>query len=119
MQVMLMMLDMTHAVPAEARSMQPLSKYPWVRRDLSCWFKAEVRYQDVVAVLNDYALSHSLRIDLVDFYEDDSRAGQMSLTVALYFRAADRTLVEEEVNADVEALQQRLMNTLGAEVRST
>ncbi len=118
-QVMLMMLDMTHAVPAETRSMQPLSKYPWVRRDLSCWFQADVRYQDVVAVLNDYTLNHSLRIDLVDFYEDDSRAGQMSLTVALYFRAADRTLVEEEVNADVEALQQRLMNTLGAEVRST
>lgn len=96
-----------------------LSKLPPAQRDLSFFVGGEVPAAEVVRVIEAAATDTLERVDLFDVYEGQGvPEGQKSLAVALVFRAADRTLKDEEVEAAQAAIVAALTESLGAKVRS-
>ena len=59
-------------------------------------------------------------VALFDVYRDDERvgAGKKSMAFKLTYRAADRTLTSDEVDAAHERLVKKVAGAAGAEVRS-
>ena len=58
-------------------------------------------------------------VRLFDVYRDVMRvgAGKKSMAYALTFRAPDRTLTSEEIDAATEKLKKKVAGATGAEVR--
>jgi phenylalanyl-tRNA synthetase beta chain len=97
---------------------QPLPKYPTVVRDL-----AIVADEDFAAqtVLDTIAQCSDLPVDsvrLFDLYRGAPLpAGKKSLAYSIAYRAADRTLTDEEVNRLHQSLIERITGQLGVELR--
>ncbi|USN53189.1 MAG: phenylalanine--tRNA ligase subunit beta [Candidatus Nomurabacteria bacterium] len=87
--------------------------YPEVKRDLALWIKAEIRYTDIEGIIRATPLITDFA--LFDVYEKE---GKRSLAFHLSFRAADRTLSSDEVDASMHKLREALRTKVNAEVRS-
>jgi phenylalanyl-tRNA synthetase beta chain len=91
---------------------QPLPRYPSVARDLSILLDAGVEAGQLLAFLQAYQPELIRTVRLFDVYAGPPvPAGKKSLTFSLTYRADDRTLTDEEVNAVharlVEAVHRR------------
>ncbi|MGH7896406.1 MAG: phenylalanine--tRNA ligase subunit beta, partial [Candidatus Binatia bacterium] len=98
---------------------QPLPKYPTVVRDLAIVADEDFTAQ---AVLDTIARCSDLPVDsvrLFDLYRGAPLpAGKKSLAYSIAYRAADRTLTDEEVNRLHQSLIERITGQLGVELRS-
>ena len=57
-------------------------------------------------------------VDLLDIYEKlDGEDGRKSVTFRIVFQAENRTLSDQEVNAEMKKICYALKNELGAEIR--
>ncbi len=98
---------------------QPLPKYPAIVRDLAIVADESFEAQ---AVLDKIAECSELPIDqaaLFDHYRGSPLpAGKKSLAYRVSYRAADRTLTDDEVNRLHQRLTERLTRELGVELRA-
>lgn len=93
----------TEAARGIARA-APLSTHPAATSDVALVVAADVRYGDVEESLRAGAGELLESILLFDVYRGDQvGAGQQSLAFRMTFRAVDRTLTTEEVNAARDA----------------
>ncbi len=94
---------------------KPLSTHPMAASDVALVVPLSVRYGDVEESLRAGAGELLESIALFDVYVGDQiGAEQQSLAFHLYFRAPDRTLTTEEVNAARDAAVARAAKDHGA-----
>jgi phenylalanyl-tRNA synthetase beta chain len=108
------------AIPiAETLPAVRVSPFPAVFQDVSLVVAADVGAQTVIDALRDGAGELLEDIRLFDVYTGPQvGAGHKSLALALRFRAADRTLTEDEASAAREAAVQRAAESVGAVQRT-
>jgi phenylalanyl-tRNA synthetase beta chain len=92
-----------------------VSPFPAVFQDVSLIVTAEVPSQSVIDAAREGAGELLEEIQLFDVYTGPQIGeGRKSLTLALKFRAADRTLTEDEASAARDAAVATAANRLGA-----
>lgn len=96
----------------------PLPKFPAVKRDVALVVSQSVRYTDVAAAMKVAApLLES--VELFDVYRaPELGEGNISYTLHLMYRAADRTLTAKEVDAEQEQMLQSINKQFNITQRS-
>ena len=107
------------AVPLTDRLPAPrVSPFPAVFQDLSLVVGADVAAQDVIDAVRAGAGELLEDVALFDVYTGPQVGeGRKSLTLALRFRAADRTLTEDEASAARDSAVAAAAERLGAQLR--
>ena len=95
-----------------------LPKFPAVTRDIAVLVDKAVPVAALEDVMKKRAGKLLDTIQLFDVYEGDRiPADKKSVAYAISFRAADRSLTGEEVNAVMEKIVKNLESDLGAQLR--
>ena len=95
-----------------------LPKFPAVTRDISLVMNKDVLAGQVEDVIVKKAGKLLEKVELFDVYEGERiGADKKSLAYSIRFRAADRTLLDEDVNAVMDKIIAALKD-LGAVLRS-
>jgi len=102
-----------------ARRYREIPEYPAVTRDLALVVDESVPAGEIEATLRQAGGELLESILLFDLYQGEHIApGKKSLAYSLTFRAADRTLIDEEVNAVQQQLLAAVAEKHGAQLRS-
>ena len=100
---------------------QPVSAFPPVRRDLAVVVPAAIPNGRVEEVIRSAQAPNLESVRLFDLFRDKKgekiAADRKSLAYALTYRAADRTLVEREVNEAHDLVRKKLVAELGCSFR--
>ena len=97
---------------------QPLPKFPTASRDLALLIDTSVPLATIEQTVNGLAISELVGFKLFDLYAGkELPAGKHSIALSLRYRAADRTLTDEEVAAMHDRIVQKLKQEFSAEVR--
>ena len=112
-------VDRLAALPRAPRRFAALPKLPPAQRDLSFFLRRDVSGERVLETIRGADADHILEgLEIFDVYEGQGvPEGERSLAVSMTFRAPERTLTDQ----DVEAVQARVvaaLEALGARVRS-
>ena len=111
-------LDLLLSRRQEPASFKPLPQFPAVERDLAILVAESVTHDAVLEVVRALRPAHLESVALFDVFRGRHVAeGFKSLAYAFTYRAADRTLKDEEVQAVQNALVMALKDRLGATVR--
>jgi len=95
-----------------------LPRYPAVFRDLSFIVGRDTPYAAMQEAIRAAAGPQLESVDCLDVFAGKGIApDRRSVAVSLVFRAADRTLASEDVNAAVEQISAKLAAEYGAELR--
>lgn len=98
---------------------EDVPRFPPVRRDLAFIVDASIPAGRVRSALEDSAGEILGSVLLFDVFEGPPLAeGTKSLAYSVDFRAADRTLTDEEADGAVGAIVERLSRDVGARLRS-
>jgi phenylalanyl-tRNA synthetase beta chain len=98
----------------------PISPYPHVNRDLAAIFPLERTVAEIEMVIRDAAPSFLESARLFDVYEGgEIPAGSRSLAWRFRFRAPDRTLTDEQVDAGINEIMTALEEKADARIRSS
>ena len=96
----------------------PLPKFPAVTRDIAMLVKDEVIVKEIENVIRKKGGKLLESMNLFDVYKGSQIAdGYKSVAYSITFRAPDRTLVDDDVNAVMNKILDGLKNELGAELR--
>jgi len=99
------------------RKVKPLPKFPFIRRDLSLVVKKEILTEEVRRLIFEEG-EELEKVEFFDLYQGGSIPSDCkSLTCSLVFRAADRTLRDEEVNKIQKKIINSLKEKMGAYLR--
>jgi len=100
---------------------QDLTSFPSVREDLAVIVAEDVAAAQVLEVVHGAGAPLLARAEVFDVYRDPARlgAGNVSLALRLSFRAADRTLTDQEVAAKRRSIAEALAAQLGGRVRDS
>lgn len=102
------------------RMYEALPTFPAVARDLAIVLSRDVPAAGVAEAIQAAGLSTLESVRLFDVYEGDKvGAGERSLAWRLVFRAADRTLRDEEVDEALKAITVNLEERFDARIRSS
>jgi phenylalanyl-tRNA synthetase beta chain len=96
----------------------PLPKFPTVVRDLALLIDTGVSFAAIEEAIYGLEIPELISVRLFDLYAGkELPQGKRSLALSLRYRAADRTLTDQEVNAEHERVVRTLTERFGAEVR--
>ncbi len=102
-----------------AKAYSPLPKYPSITRDMALVLPDSVAAADVLAAVRNAGGELLVDSRLFDVYTGDRvEKGTRSLAISLVFRAPDRTLTDEEVDAPMGKLVQHIETAFAAKLRS-
>lgn len=97
---------------------QPLSKYPQVRRDFAFVVDDKVSAQAIADHIREVAGEHLVNIAFFDMFTGEGiESGCKSLAVAVTWQHTQRTLQEDEIQANCQAIVDHLQMQLGAKIR--
>ncbi|MFN0110468.1 MAG: phenylalanine--tRNA ligase subunit beta [Blastocatellia bacterium] len=97
---------------------QPLPKFPTASRDLALLIDTAAPLAAIEQAVNSLAIPEQIGFRLFDLYAGkELPAGKHSIALSLRYRAADRTLTDEEVTAMHDRIVQKLKQEFSAEVR--
>lgn len=103
---------------SSSRQFQPIPKFPETYRDISILVDRSVTSQTAEDLILKAGSPLIQKVQLYDHFEGKKiQADKKSLTFALSFQSADRTLSDEEVNPLFEKILQTLKSELGASLR--
>src|SRR5437868_5676936 len=98
-----------------------LERYPAVRRDIAMFVAPNVTHAEILRVINSFNEPLLERVELFDLFTEKvgENAGEnrKSLAYSLTYRAKNRTLTNEEVNAVHARIRDRLQREVRAELR--
>ena len=101
-----------------ARSYSPLPKYPAVLRDISLLVSEDISVGSIEETIYKKGGANLESVVLFDVYRGKQiPEGSKSLSFNLIFRAADRTLVDEDVTKALEKILKTLAEETGAALR--
>lgn len=111
--------DALLAAVADLRPYRSVPRYPAVLRDLAVVVPDRVPAAEVEAVIRTAGGALLSEVRLFDLYRGQGiAAGRRSLAYSLVYRAADRTLTEDEVEVVHAGIRQALVQEADAELRS-
>ena len=111
-------LDLDAAPVSQELPAPRISPFPAVFQDVSLVVEAGLPAQTLIDAVRDGAGELLEDVSLFDVYTGPQVGeGRKSLTLALRFRATDRTLTEDEASAARDAAIARAADTLGARLR--
>jgi phenylalanyl-tRNA synthetase beta chain len=97
----------------------PFAEYPPVREDLAVLVADSVSAGEVLEVVRAAGGEQLASAEVFDVYRGAQVGeGRVSLALHLQFRAADRTLTDEDVSVAREAIARALRERLGGELRA-
>ena len=95
-----------------------LSRFPLVRRDLSFVISERVTAELIARSVGQVAPDVLKNLELFDVYRGEGiDSGQKSISLELSFQAESRTLLDEEIDAAIDAIVATLSEGLGAKLR--
>ncbi len=110
------LLQYVGAPPAAAASSLPV--YPSVTRDIALRVASDVKHASILRAIWKKAPKELTAVQLFDIYVGAGMgAGYKSMAYSLTYRAADRTLTDNEVNALHLSVKDGLRSELKAEIR--
>src|SRR5438132_398269 len=110
--------ELAHYVPRRL-ALRPLPRFPAVTRDLAVVVDEAFRAGDILEEIRALQNPHIEMVRLFDCYRGAPiAAGKKSLAYTIAYRAPDRTLTDEEVNALHAAVLQRLAGRFALEFRA-
>jgi phenylalanyl-tRNA synthetase beta chain len=113
------LLDHLDAPERRIPLFQPFSTYPASGRDLAFFVEREVSVADLERQMRKSAGPLLQTVELFDQYLGEHvPAGQRSLAFRLAYRAGDRTLTDEEVEAAHQAVREALSEKFRVSLRS-
>lgn len=96
-----------------------ISKFPVVKRDLALIVDKKTKYEELIKVLNNKTAENLTTVKLFDIYEDEKLGkDKKSLAFSLEFLSKDKTLSDDEVNAQIKKLVKKLESETGAILRN-
>jgi phenylalanyl-tRNA synthetase beta chain len=113
-------LDMTKVVQYCPRrvSFQPLPRFPAIERDFAVVVDTGFQAQEILDAIREIAQPLVAEVRVFDHYAGAPiPAGKKSLAYSIAYRAADRTLTDDEVKVIHDELVGRLLQLLPLEVR--
>ncbi len=98
-----------------------LSDFPDVREDIAVVVSEGVTAAELTALVRRAGGPLLAKAEVFDVYRDPERLGEgnVSLAVALTYRAPDRTLTDEEVAKRRDAISKALADELGGRIRAS
>jgi phenylalanyl-tRNA synthetase beta chain len=112
-------LGQLSSVAAPVASYVGFGAFPSVREDLAVVVADEVTAADVIAVIRETGGPQLESVELFDVYSGEQvGSGRVSLALHLEFRAADRTLTDDEVAEQRSAIATALAERVGGELRA-
>jgi phenylalanyl-tRNA synthetase beta chain len=111
-------LDLGALEKSSSLRFQPIPKFPETYRDISILVDRSVTSQKAADLILKTGCPLIQKVDLYDHFEGKKiQADKKSLTFALSFQSAERTLSDNEVNPLLEKIVQTLKSELGASLR--
>jgi phenylalanyl-tRNA synthetase beta chain len=112
-------LDLVALHALESQRYEDLTSFPAVREDLAVVVDDRVTADAVLAIVRRAGEPLLDAVEVFDVYRDPERigAGKVSLALRLTYRAADRTLSDEDVAPPRRAIALALSEELGGRVR--
>jgi phenylalanyl-tRNA synthetase beta chain len=112
-------LALTPVLNAQVPSFEPLSRFPTNRRDLALVVDSHTTAGEIEHCLNGVKSDILKEIQLFDVYSGDGvEVGKKSIAVAFYLQHAERTLTDDEVEALMLTIAERLEQQVSAVIRS-
>ncbi len=112
-------LDLLISRRNPARSFKPLPQYPSSRRDVAMLVPETVTHEAVLQAVKQAKAANLETVELFDIFRGQGvPEGQKSLAYAFTYRAADRTLVDGDVNSAHTKILDALKTQLQAELRA-
>ncbi len=97
---------------------EPISKFPFVARDLSIKIPEQVRFQSIKDLVSGIETKLLKEIRLFDFYQGEHiEAGYKSYAFRMVFQDREKTLKDKEVDKIMKAIMDSLEKELGATIR--
>jgi phenylalanyl-tRNA synthetase beta chain len=97
---------------------KPLPKYPAVTRDIAMLVDEGVLVKQIERIITEKAGKILEEIKLFDVYKGKQvPEGKKSVAYSIVFRAADRTLTDDEAGKAMEKIVNALSEKLGAQLR--
>ena len=111
-------LGLVASLAPEVVSYVPFAEYPPLREDLAVVVAEGVSASEVIGVVREAGGEQLARVEVFDVYRGAQvGAGRVSLALHLEFRAADRTLSDEDVAHARQSIAAALAARLGGELR--
>ena len=113
-------LDLDAVAEPPTTTYRDVTSFPEVREDLAVIVPESVTAARVIETVRRSGAPLLQRVELFDVYRDAERLGEgnVSLALRLSFRAADRTLTDEEVARQREQIGRALADELEGRVRA-
>ncbi len=119
-QVLVAELNLKVFSAGKKRKYQPLSRFPKVRRDVAFIVDREVMADDIERTLEESSSGLVSKVELFDVYEGEKLPdGKRGLAFGLEMMSREKTLKEEEIDAEVDMLVRRVEQKFGATLRRT
>lgn len=100
------------------RQYEPLPKYPAVTRDIAMLVKDEILVKQIENIIKRCSGKLLEELQLFDVYKGKQiPEGMKSVAYSITFRAKDRTLTDEDINAVFDKIVDELKTNLGAQLR--
>ncbi len=97
---------------------RPLPKFPTIVRDLALLIDTNISFAEINRVIKEISISELVSVRLFDLYKGkDLPPDKHSIALSFCYRADDRTLTDEEVNAAHDRIVKTLVQVFAAEVR--
>jgi len=97
---------------------EAVPRFPAIRRDIAMLVRDEVLVRDIESAIREKSGKLVEAIKLFDVYKGTSLAeGFKSVAYSISFRAADRTLTDEEVSSTMKKILANLEAKVGAQLR--
>ncbi|MFW5450738.1 MAG: phenylalanine--tRNA ligase subunit beta [Methylophagaceae bacterium] len=112
-------LTLSAVLMANIPKFELLSKFPALRRDLALVVDSQVMAGEIDRCLKGVRSDILKSIQLFDVYSGDGvELGKKSIAVAFNLQHAERTLTDEEVEALMQTVAERLQEQVGATIRA-
>jgi phenylalanyl-tRNA synthetase beta chain len=103
----------------EARTFEPLARYPAVDRDFAMVVSESLVWGELLGEIRETDTELIESVEVFDVYRGKPLGeGEKSLAFSVRFRSKERTLLEGEVSALCERIVERLSKRFGARLRS-
>ncbi|NQZ54131.1 MAG: phenylalanine--tRNA ligase subunit beta [Piscirickettsiaceae bacterium] len=112
-------LTLSAVLAANIPKFEQLSRFPAIRRDLALVVDSQITAGKIDHCLNGVRSDILKSIQLFDVYSGDGvELGKKSIAVAFHLQHAERTLTDEEVDALMLTVTERLQEQTGATIRT-
>ncbi len=118
--VVVFSVDLTKLIslPRKSKTYAPLPHFPGINRDIAVMLPKDIPAEEVCGLIRETGGNLLRNFRLFDVYQGEQiKKGYRSLAFTLNFQADDRTLTDNEIVVNVEAIAATLREKLGAELR--